>query len=262
MLGKLFKHDMLSLSRFLIPMHVLVLVLSLVGRFLITNHLDTRDPSVIVVLVLLTYITVLVFISVATVLLTAVRFYKNMFTDEGYLTLTIPASPTQHLLSKWFSGALWSLIDFIIIFLSLIILLLTPDTIFLFKKMLLELTVSGISLPIYVLQMVLITIFSVLIGPLFLYLCIAIGQLFSNHRLLGAIVAYFVFTIIMQIIVFAVLIGSGAFPIGLSNSVNIEFNTVHYLSTIFNLATISSLIEAFVAYFGTLYIIKRRINLN
>ena len=35
------------------------------------------------------------------------RFYRNLFCDEGYLTLTLPAAPGQQLASKVLSGALW-----------------------------------------------------------------------------------------------------------------------------------------------------------
>lgn len=35
------------------------------------------------------------------------RFYRNLFCDEGYLTLTLPAKPGQQLASKALSGSLW-----------------------------------------------------------------------------------------------------------------------------------------------------------
>lgn len=35
------------------------------------------------------------------------RFYRNLFCDEGYLALTLPAAPGQQLASKVLSGSLW-----------------------------------------------------------------------------------------------------------------------------------------------------------
>ena len=50
-------------------------------------------------------------ISFATSLLTAIRFYKNLFSDEGYLTLTLPVTRGQHLFSKTIVGTAWCLLD-------------------------------------------------------------------------------------------------------------------------------------------------------
>ena len=38
----------------------------------------------------------------------AVRFYKNLYTDEGYLMHTLPVTPRQLLVSKLTVGSLWS----------------------------------------------------------------------------------------------------------------------------------------------------------
>ncbi|MCQ2550714.1 MAG: hypothetical protein MJ146_00775 [Clostridia bacterium] len=38
------------------------------------------------------------------------RYYKNMFTDEGYLTFTLPVTENQVLLSKSISGFVWYVI--------------------------------------------------------------------------------------------------------------------------------------------------------
>ena len=58
------------------------------------------------------------------IIMSIVRFYKNLLTSEGYLTLSIPVTPAKHLICKtvvaytYFWGAILSLIAAICIILA------------------------------------------------------------------------------------------------------------------------------------------------
>ena len=56
--------------------------------------------------------------TVAMGILLLVRFYKNKFTDEGYLTFTLPANSHQIFLSAFVNMALWSIISGFVILLG------------------------------------------------------------------------------------------------------------------------------------------------
>ena len=52
------------------------------------------------------------------------RFYKNKFTDEGYLTFTLPATPKQIFLASFVNMAIWMLIITVVLLAAMGILIL------------------------------------------------------------------------------------------------------------------------------------------
>ena len=55
--------------------------------------------------------------------LIVVNFYKTLITDEGYLTFTLPVSPTKLLLSKVLNGIIWNTIMLVIFGLGLALII-------------------------------------------------------------------------------------------------------------------------------------------
>ena len=98
MLKKLLKYDLrfyMAWSRFLWPAMILSAVLFVVmGRLSVVY-----DSTIVELLAMLPMITtvILSFVSQVSVY---VRYYKNVATDEAYLTFTLPASRKEILLSK------------------------------------------------------------------------------------------------------------------------------------------------------------------
>ena len=73
---------------------------------------------------LLIFALVIVISSIAifTYIYSGYHFHKNVFTDQGYLTNTLPVTPSQLLLSKELAALLWLLIDVVVISISIFIL--------------------------------------------------------------------------------------------------------------------------------------------
>ena len=46
------------------------------------------------------------------------NFYKSMYSNKGYLTMTLPLSSHELLLGKIFAGIIWIIISFVILFLG------------------------------------------------------------------------------------------------------------------------------------------------
>ena len=121
MLGKLIKHEFRALSRFLLPIHILLLVACLIGRFMF-QAMDTMDlPNVILIVSFVFLISIWIVVPCATSILIVVRYYKSLYTDEGYLTLTLPATRGQLLFSKAFAACVWSILDLAIVIAGLAI---------------------------------------------------------------------------------------------------------------------------------------------
>lgn len=119
MLGKLIKYDLISVSKILFPLHLALLVVTVLGRLSMALNLPQNAP-LIVSLMLMLYIFGIIAIGIITLVVLVMRFYKNLFTSEGYLMHTLPVKASQHLNSKLIVAVLWSILDCVfIIFLSL-----------------------------------------------------------------------------------------------------------------------------------------------
>lgn len=130
MLGKLMKHDGVALSRVLVPLHLGALGVALVAvvcgfagsgfgesahRAYGTAEELLRLSAGFAYATFAFCLVLLCVLTVATFFVVVHRFYCNLFTDEGYLTLTLPVTANQIVLSKALTGALWLLVDFLIV---------------------------------------------------------------------------------------------------------------------------------------------------
>ena len=135
MLGKLFKYEWRSITKLLLPIHGCVLLFALLSRFYFTlgggveNLLNSSSGIISVLTGLLIFALVVIISSVVifTYVYIGYHFYKKVFTDQGYLTNTLPVTPTQLLLSKELAAVPWLLIDILIIIISCLILAGTKD---------------------------------------------------------------------------------------------------------------------------------------
>ena len=102
MLGKLFKYDMKQISRIMLPLVLLTFGTTLFGTAALktVNEVVVPLESGVAQNVLLSSlymvfgisVFVLCAFAVMAILFTVARFYKNLFTDEGYLTFTLPVT--------------------------------------------------------------------------------------------------------------------------------------------------------------------------
>ena len=116
MLKKLYKYDWKSVSMLLLILHGVLLVYSIIGRLAIAiaenfssragadidTHLSlsTTIFGMGAIAYILIYVIFIVGIVLATILYLAVRMQKSLFSDEGYLTNTLPVSSDKLLWSK------------------------------------------------------------------------------------------------------------------------------------------------------------------
>ena len=134
MLGKLLRYDIKSILRYWWIIAISTLGAAVLGggamRFMIEFN-KIEDPSVILSL---TYISAFllfalcIFAIVASFILTYIlvfyRFYKNFFTDEGYLTFTLPVSRKKLFLSKTINALLFTTLQAIVFAVGIAIIFL------------------------------------------------------------------------------------------------------------------------------------------
>ena len=112
MLNKLIKRDIRAMSKLMLPLLGLILLEflllgTILGIFVRNNSME----SIVYILGALgsgVLIMGIIGCNTALQILIFVRYYKNFFTDEGYLSFTLPATSTQHLCSKAITAIIWT----------------------------------------------------------------------------------------------------------------------------------------------------------
>ena len=113
MLGKIIKYDMKAMNRFLIIIHAFLLIYAFFIRILITGRLTANNVHnlgntyfLILGLTVSFGIILLTCVAFATSIIIAVHFYKSTYSDEGYLTHTLPVKKGTLLIAKVIAGTI------------------------------------------------------------------------------------------------------------------------------------------------------------
>ena len=119
MVKKLLKHEFMALSRMLVPMYIILLGLALITRIIAIFETDAVIYDIILVSsVIILSIGLLVGL-VYTMVSCIIRFYRNLFSKEGYLTFTLPVSVNAHLGTKLLTSVVAYLASLAVVFILL-----------------------------------------------------------------------------------------------------------------------------------------------
>lgn len=132
MLSKVFKYDIRALKRSVLSFAIALLSVGVVGcavQLFINSFSETADGFGFVGLYGLWFLCVLaVFgLTAAAVILIFYRFYRSIFTDEGYLTMTLPVGTHALLLGKMLAAALLLLCVFLVFGVAYVLVFILPD---------------------------------------------------------------------------------------------------------------------------------------
>ncbi len=205
MVKKLFKHEFLALGRLILPIICALLGVGIFARVLLFFESDTIAYQIIEG----STFTVLVLAILASMILTTIfgviRYYKNLFSCEGYLSFTLPVTPAQHLWVKVITAVTFDVIVMITIVCSLMIALsgeplteFVKAGVYLWKHMGKELEMVHIVL--YMIEFAILIVFSSFVNYFLYYTCITIGQTAKKNRVMWAVGVYFIYNIICQVI--------------------------------------------------------------
>ena len=126
--GKVFKYEMISIGRKILPIYAVLLALSLViGLFVMDNNLDFEAEGQLGILkTVIVMLTVVLFSVMGVILITIVarRFKKSILGDEGYLNLTLPVTIGEHLWGRYLANLVMILSYALVMFLSLLLILI------------------------------------------------------------------------------------------------------------------------------------------
>lgn len=215
MLSKLIKYDFKALSRMLWPTMAAVVGATLIAAlcFLFDSKtIGNANGGLIQFLAgMLAVIMVLAIIAAAFLVFFVIcaHFYRNLMTDQGYLTFTLPVKTSDILWSKLITAMLWSIISGAIICLSAFMFVgivgagggaeefmraLSQG----FKQLFSYLGGQGALLTI---EFILLGLAGLAFSVLHIYLALVIGGVVSEkHKVLAGIGFYFIISIVVGIV--------------------------------------------------------------
>ena len=205
MLGKLLKYEMRSISKIMLIIFGAVILLGLIVA-LGLSPLKSGNPgnstgSFLAFLGLALYLMVLMGCLFAAYIIISIRFYKNMFTDEGYLTHTLPVKPGTLLVSHILNGFIWSMLA-LILCLAMVVLIFAfaapADTLSDFFQTIQQ--TYHTTTPMIILYILQYCVVGSLSWVTLVYLAICIGNLFIPHKVLASVVACLILYIFEQIV--------------------------------------------------------------
>ncbi len=222
MVKKLLKHEFAYYLRTFGVFWPIVLVIAAVTRF----FRFINDGRVITEIATGSSIFMLVVACIALILLSTVisvvRFYKNMYSSEGYLTFTLPVTNTQHIFVKLLASIGCQIICALTVLVAIFIAI--SGEIFAEFVDILSFAIEDLVAEIgmanclfFAIELILLLILSTASGMLLYYGCITVGQTAKKNRILMAVAVYFAYYMVSQIIstifsiIFILLGSAGAF---------------------------------------------------
>lgn len=276
MLRKLLKYEWKSSWRIILAMNCFLLLVTLLGMFsfralFAENQLEVVQIFGVLSLVLY-YLTIIVIIF-AVLIFMGVRFYRNLYGDEGYLMHTLPVSVHAKVLSKLFVTVAFYLLTTIAIILSVISLAFSLIT---YAEPTIDLAAEiakgwrevqpileqelGMNLGLYGFLIIIGVIVGTFSAILMIYAAISIGQMFGRHKVMGSIVSYIGLYILQQTITSIITL-----PFTIDKTIN-SIEDAASFGAIMNSSLLSGF--AIAAVFGVFYYIltvvlmKNKMNLD
>ena len=215
MLARLFKYDFKSMTKLVFPLSALAGIISILAAAalkIVMFHSDMANGALSLICGFFLVLSVIALFAYSVIVwgIILFRFYNNLYTDEGYLTFTLPVKPVTVLTSKLLSALCCMLISGGVLTAAALIILcfgtgeeffntaLLENFFSTFKEYFSEFESDGV---IGILMFVLSMIVSVIQNFCTVFLAITLGAIISKkHKVLVAIAAYFAINTVVSIL--------------------------------------------------------------
>jgi hypothetical protein len=211
------KHDFRALSRTLFPLQIGVLGGGLVATLLTAltirlgqNTATTGGSALLREMIMGISATASVLIGIGimasalvTLLLVCYHFYRSFLADEGYLTFTLPVSTGKLVWSKLITGMLWTLINAVVVMVTLLIFsvfgttsnsIANTEVLTAFRTFFTDILPQAsqyVNVPVMAVEITVIGVLALASQMLEIYFAIVVGgQVAKKHRILAAIGMY------------------------------------------------------------------------
>ncbi|MBE5948680.1 MAG: hypothetical protein E7261_06575 [Lachnospiraceae bacterium] len=271
MLSKLLKYELKATARWFLPLYIALIALTLLNKLTMVIELpDLLVFNLLKGLLIVFYVLVIIFTTVVTMILLIVRFYKNLYTDEGYLTHTLPVKPSAQLNCKILSGCIWTVSSFFMQIISLFILFagtgLFTEVADVFTEIGEFLKEAGLmdNLIVTLIIFAITMLISLLYSLLMMYCSISLGSLFNKHKIIGAIFSYFVIYFVIQLISMILMFVGIETPIlyDIAEVEDFSIEVFNFVNLMMIFSGGLSLICSTIFYFLNHFVISKKLNLE
>lgn len=204
MVKKLFKYEIIAYFKRLLPFYIILMSVAAFSRIIQSMEMDFFVFDIVYGSSLFVYGITVVACEAMIVITAITRFYKNLFTAEGYLSFTLPVTASQHIFVKLFTVLLFSAANTVLVTASFAIVTagelgveIYKAAVYLMEKLF---EIGQGHTPFYFVEAVLFLFVSFCFNYLVYYSCITIGQLAKKNRVLAAFGVYFGYSLAGQII--------------------------------------------------------------
>lgn len=257
MLGKLLKHEWRATARryglFYLILASITLFTAIIHAIPVNNIFYTMGETALIVMYVISLFGV-IFCSTG---MAIVRFYKNMVSDEGYLTFTLPAKVEQLVFAKFLVAFVWQVVTVVLCLLSLLGVFVVGHISFAeFSEGVSYITDQfGSMLPVFIVIMLIGMMNQLMIY----YLSMAIGQRFGTYKILASIIAYCALSFAIELVLMFIILGIfGA--VGFVE-MSMAMSTMEGMTGFYLLTGGMSAAVGIAAYFVTCYQLKKKLNL-
>ena len=276
MLKKLLSYDFIAIFKYWWIGALTTIVLALVGAgcgTILQTEKDLPDGVTVfatigMVLVVLGLLAFIIFSQ----LLVYVRFYKHLFTDEGYLTFTLPVKRHHILTSKLVSGFVCGLLTVFLTIADAVIIIFTTFRKDIFYEGWYENFIKGVkdiisavgagNLTILIIEVLITCILILALSILFTYLCITFaGAISKKSKLSSAILMYYgassISSIFMYFLYFFGIDAISEWMYDFETKASFELSIIIILLVIFFVAMLCT-----IAYTINYRLLDSKLNLN
>lgn len=279
MLGKLFKYEFKNTAKLMLTVYGIFIISTIISTIgLSTNVLQTdidRLPLIFQLMffaVMMLYILSMFALFLVTFVYLCIHFYKTMYSDQGYLTHTLPVKPVALFNAKLTTAWVWMMGSMILFVLSIFIMMFgatqgelidivlnspIPQILEQFED------VFGMKFITFILLMFVMMAFSCVSYLLMVYASISIGQLFNQHKIVMAVVAGIVIYVLEQIAdsIILLLTGNSYFNTYIYGGFNVTVSDILFSAPVVA-SMIVSLLFAIAFYVICAEIQKKHLNLD
>lgn len=196
-----------------------------------------------------------------------IRFYKTMYSGQGYLTHTLPVKTKELFISKLFVSGSWVFLIYLAVYASLIMLVMgwiqgcVPEVLSAaeFQELGQVLGEMGLTLGNSLFMLFLLVFVSPFSVVAQIFGCLTIGQLAKKHKVLSGILVYVGAMVVNYIVS---MIGQGVVMVKAILSETGEMTMDSLLAGTYNVSLLTNLVLAIVLIIIAYRIVKNKLNLS
>ncbi len=188
MLGKLIKYDFKAMCRYLYPIYIALVVLTLVFSLMVKFNFDEGFLFSIFAFL---FVAALNGSIIACVFFTVTRFSRGLLKNEGYLSFALPVSTATHILAKVINAIIWAFVEGLMLCLCLLIMGIVMGSIrevaVFFKEVLQAFGMIEKDVLLGVLKVIVIVMLEMIASVCLIYAATAVGHLFGRNQKMIAV---------------------------------------------------------------------------